>query len=147
MDGRHPPGGSRLEASSPEQTQGAGTRLVETEAGAAEGRRRAAPGGSAPGKLLAAGAAQPGKAPNAGPAKSVLLWRTRKPDSERLWPGKSMQRRARSLESSLQPEQCRRGKHTHPPRAGANPAWPEHRERSPHRPGHLSAAAPSPQHD
>ena len=40
------PGGSRLEASSPEQTQGARTRLApaEAKAGTAEGRRRTYPG-------------------------------------------------------------------------------------------------------
>ena len=80
LDGRHPPGGSRLEASSWEQTQATRTGLAhgETEAGTAEGIRCTAPGESAPVKLLAAWAAQPGKAQNAGPTESALLWRTRK---------------------------------------------------------------------
>ena len=56
LDGQHLPGGSRLETSSPEQTQGARTRPAgtETEAGPAEEIRRTAPGKSAPVKLLAA---------------------------------------------------------------------------------------------
>ena len=62
------------------ETQGAGTRLAraETETGTAEGRRRAAPGESAPVKLLAAGVALTGKAQKAGAAFcSALLWNTR----------------------------------------------------------------------
>ena len=72
------------------------------------GRRRAAPRESVlklP-KLLG-----PGKAQNAGPTESAPLWRTREPEPERLRPGKCTPHRARSLESSLEPEQCRRGKH------------------------------------
>ena len=56
LDDRHLLGGSRLEASFPEETQGARTQLAraETEAGTAEGRRCTAPGESAPVKLLVA---------------------------------------------------------------------------------------------
>ena len=54
LDGRHLQGGSQLESSSPEETQGSpdGAR-GETEAGT-EGRSRAAPEKSALVKLLAA---------------------------------------------------------------------------------------------
>ena len=61
LDGRYPPpGGSRLESSSWEQTQADGTRPVraETEAGATEERGHAASGESAPVKPLAARATQ-----------------------------------------------------------------------------------------
>ena len=78
LDGRHPPGGSWLEASSWEQTQGAHTWLahVESEAGTAEGMRCTAPGESVPVKLLAAWAACMGKAQNAGPIEFASLWNT-----------------------------------------------------------------------
>ena len=53
--------------------------------------------------------------------------------------------RARSLESSLEPEQYRQGKH--PPRVGANPVWPEHCRSSPHTPvTFVCSAPPSPKH-
>ena len=53
-------------------------RRRKLEAGTSEGRRCAAPGESAPVKLLAAWAAQAGKAQNAGATESALLWSTRK---------------------------------------------------------------------
>ena len=125
LNGWHLPGGSQLESNSPKQTQGA-------EAGTAEGRRRTAPRESALVSLLAAWAARVGKAQNAGPTESASLWSTQEPESEWLRPGKCTQLRAHSLESSQEPEQYRRGKHT--PYAGANPVWPEHCECSPHMP-------------
>ena len=78
LDGRHPLGGSRLEASSREQTQGTPDWRTETEAGTMEGIRRTAPGESAPVKPLAAWAARQGKAQNAGPTESALWWNIRK---------------------------------------------------------------------
>ena len=76
---------------------------------------------------------------------SLSWWSTQKPESERLRPGKCMQLRARSLESSLEPEQCRWGKHSL--QAGANPVWPEHCQCSPHMPvTFVCSAPPSPQH-
>ena len=73
LDGRHPSGGSRLETSSPEQTQGSPNRRA-----AAEGIRRTAPRESVIIKFLAAWAAWAGKAQNAGPTESVILWSTQK---------------------------------------------------------------------
>ena len=56
------------------------------------------------------------------------------------------QPRASSLWRSLEPEQCRRGKHS--PLVGANPVWLEHCRSSPHTPViFVCSAPPSPQHD
>ena len=73
LDGRHPPGGSRRDTGRRHPTRAGGDW-----AGDAEGRRRAAPGESAPVKRLAAWAALTGKARKAGAAFcSGLLWNTR----------------------------------------------------------------------
>ena len=86
---------------------------METEAGTAEGRRPLHRGRVRSSSWLPE-LFGPGKAQNPGPTESVLLWSTRKPEPEQLGPGKSTQLRAGSLESSREPEQCRRGKHTRP---------------------------------
>ena len=112
LDGWHLPGGSQPEISFLEETQGTPDQHVETEAGITEGIRHTAPGESVLVKLLAAWAARMRKAKNAGPAESVPFWSTWKPEPERLGPEKCMQLRARSLKSSLEPEHCKRGKHT-----------------------------------
>ena len=55
-----------------------------------------------------------GRAQNAGPTKSPPLWHTREPEPKRLRPGKCTQPTPdSSWQSNLEPEQCRRGKHTH----------------------------------
>ena len=53
-----------------------------------------------------------GRAQNAGPTESVPLWSLQEPEPEWLRPGKCRQPRAHSLQSNLEPEQCRLGKHT-----------------------------------
>ena len=77
-----------------------------------EGRSCAAPEESGLVKLLVLWPAQTGKAQNAGPTKFAPLWGTQEPEPERLRPGKCTQLRAHSLESNLEPEQCRQGNHT-----------------------------------
>ena len=73
-------------------------------------------------RLLVAWAARAGKAQNEGPTESTSLWNIWNPSEfEQLKPGKCTQLRARSLESSLEPEQCRRGKHT-PALSGGKPS-------------------------
>ena len=57
-----------------------------------------------------------GREQNAGPTESVPLWSTQEPEPERHRPGKCTQCRAcfrQLLQSNLEPEQCRPGKHTH----------------------------------
>ena len=90
------------------------------------------------------------RAQNSGPTESVPLWSTPEPKPEWLRPGKCMQLRAHfrtvPLQSNLEPEQCRLGKHT-PLWDGANPVWPRHCEHSPHMPViFLCSIPPSPQH-
>ena len=53
-----------------------------------------------------------GRAQNAGPTESAPLWRTQEAEPEWLRHGKCMKPRACSLQSNLEPEQCRLGKHT-----------------------------------
>ena len=87
-----------------------------------------------------------GKAQNAGPAESVVLWSTQKPEPEWLRPGKCTQRRARSRESSPEPDQCRRGKHTGRQRGQSQCG--RSTTSAPHTPQcYLSAVPPSPQCD
>ena len=143
LDGRHPPGGSQLESSSPELTQGAPDRCVQKlRLGPWRGDGTLHPGRVRSSSSWLPELLQPGKAQNAGPTESASLWRTQKPESEWLRPGKCTQPRAHSLESSLEPEQCRWGKHT--PWAGANPVWLEHCECSPHTPLTFVCSAPPP---
>ena len=52
-----------------------------------------------------------GRAQNAGPTKSVPLWRTQEPEPEWLRPEKWLTSDS-SRQSNLESEQCRLGKHT-----------------------------------
>ena len=146
LDGRHPPGGSQPEISFTEQTQGTSKQCAQKlRLGPQRGEGAPHPGRVRPSSSWLPELLRPGKAQNTGPTESAPLWSTREPEPERRGPGKCMQRRARSLESSLEPEQGRRGS----TRAvsGANPVWPGHCECSPHGPVTFVCRAPSPQHD
>ena len=135
LDGWHPPGGSRLEASSPEQTQGApGQRGRKLRLGPWRGW----------------GAPHPGRERPSSSWPPELLGRGRHRAQAQLSPrfcggpknGNRTPGRARSLESSLEPEQC-----STRAVSGANPVWPGHCEGSPHRPvAFLCSAPPAPQH-
>ena len=112
---------------------------TETEAGAAEGRRRAAPGESAPVRLPAAWAAQAWESTKHRPNWVCAFVEYLKTGTARnAWP--ASYRASWSLNSVD-------GERTHP-WEGANPVWPEHCECSPHRPMKFVFSAPSsPQHD
>ena len=132
LDGWHLPGESQLEIAPQKRHKGALDQThLGTEAGTGEGRSRAAPGESVLIKLLAAWAALMGKAQNPGPTESASLWSTREPELERLRPGKRTQLKARSLQSSQEPEQCRRGKHTRRER-GQTQCGPDSAASTPH---------------
>ena len=107
LDGRHPPGGSQLESSSPEQTQETGWDRGGEKVHCTRGECSWMP------ELLGQGRLRTQAQPSLRLCvvlENLNLSRT--PESEQLRSGKCMQPRARSLESSLEPEQCRRGKHT-----------------------------------
>ena len=128
LDGRHPRG-LRLEASPPEQTQGAPDQSAEAEAGPAEGRRR--PSSSWLPELLGRGRHKMQAQPSPRFCGEPENWNC-------------TPRRARSIQSSREPEQCR-WESTHHERG--KPVWPEHGEGSPHTAMSVCSAPPSPQQD
>ena len=141
LDGWHLLGGSRLEASSWEQAQGAGTRLARggnwgwDRGGEKVHRTREECACQAPGCLSCLGGEGTKRRPNRVHA-FVEYPKTGTASNA----GPAPYRAAGSL-SSVD------GESTHP-WAGTNPVWPEHCECSPHRPAtFVCSAPPSLQHE
>ena len=78
LDGWHPLGGSQLETSYPEQTQGTPDQARKLRLGPRRGLGAPHPGRVRPSSSWLPELLRQGKAQNAGPTESALLWRNGK---------------------------------------------------------------------